>query len=73
MNFRSNYMVLRNTVASLQVELQRANTELEETRKTLAEERMNILPTCDKVDSNKSKISRSKMHLQNRSASSKNK
>uniref|UniRef100_A0ACD5ZBP6 Uncharacterized protein n=1 Tax=Avena sativa TaxID=4498 RepID=A0ACD5ZBP6_AVESA len=33
---------------------------------------MNILPTCDKVDSNKSKISRSKMHLQNRSVSSKN-
>ncbi|KAM0873137.1 hypothetical protein ACQ4PT_038272 [Festuca glaucescens] len=62
----------QNTVASLQVELQRANAELDETRKTLAEERMNILPTCDKVDSNKSKISRSKMHLQNRSVSSKN-
>uniref|UniRef100_A0ACD5YVU6 Uncharacterized protein n=1 Tax=Avena sativa TaxID=4498 RepID=A0ACD5YVU6_AVESA len=62
----------QNTVASLQVELQRANKELEETRKTLAEERMNILPTCDKADSNKSKISRSKMHLQNRSVSSKN-
>ncbi|KAM0862210.1 hypothetical protein ACQ4PT_045414 [Festuca glaucescens] len=61
----------QNTVASLQVELQRANTELEETRKTLAEERMNNLPTCE-VDSNKSKISRSKMHLQNRSVSSTN-
>jgi myosin heavy subunit len=62
----------QNTAASLEVELQRANTELEETRKTLAEERMNILPTCDKVDSNKSKISRSKRHLHNRSVSSKN-
>ncbi|KAF7089697.1 hypothetical protein CFC21_092600 [Triticum aestivum] len=63
----------RNTVTSLQVELQRANTELEEKRKTLAEERMNILPTCDKIGSNKSKISRSKVHLQNRSLSSKDK
>ncbi|KAM3241817.1 hypothetical protein ACQJBY_054515 [Aegilops geniculata] len=63
----------RNTVTSLQVELQRANTELEETRKTLAEERMNILPTCDKIGSNKSKISRSKVHLQNRTLSSKDK
>ncbi|KAK1617705.1 hypothetical protein QYE76_023222 [Lolium multiflorum] len=62
----------QNTVASLQVELQRANTELEETQKTLAEERMNILPTCDKVDSNKSKISRSKRHLQNRMSSKNN-
>ncbi|XP_044953619.1 uncharacterized protein LOC123403772 isoform X3 [Hordeum vulgare subsp. vulgare] len=62
-----------NTVASLQVELQRANTELEETRKTLAEERMNILPTCDKIGSNKSKTSRSKVHLRNRNLSSENK
>ena len=63
----------QNTVSSLQVELQRANAELEETRKTLAEERMNILPNCDKINSNRSKISRSKMHLQNRTVSSKNK
>ncbi|CAM0945520.1 unnamed protein product [Alopecurus aequalis] len=63
----------QNTVASLQVELQRANAELEEIRKTLAEERMNALPNCDKINSNKSKISRSKMHLQNRTVSSKNK
>ncbi|KAL6634626.1 hypothetical protein ACP70R_027297 [Stipagrostis hirtigluma subsp. patula] len=63
----------QNTVASLQVELQRANTELEQTRKTLAEERINILPTCNKIDSYKSTSARSKKHLQGGIISLKNK
>lgn len=63
----------QNTVASLQVELQTANTELEQTRTTLAEERNNILPTCDEMDSNKNRSSCSKMHVQSRSVSLKNK
>ncbi|KAL6899305.1 hypothetical protein ACP4OV_005963 [Aristida adscensionis] len=61
----------QNTVDSLQVELQRANTELEQTRKTLAEERINT--ACNKIDSDKSTSAHSKKHLQGGSISLKNK
>ncbi|KAG0533580.1 hypothetical protein BDA96_04G205200 [Sorghum bicolor] len=52
----------QNAMASLKVELQRANTELDLTRKTLADERINSLPTSNNVYSNKNASPRSKMH-----------
>jgi hypothetical protein len=63
----------QNSVATLQFELQRANTEIEKTRRILAEERINCFPTSKNMDSNKSISSRSKMNLQSRSMSLKNK
>ncbi|XP_062219440.1 uncharacterized protein LOC133919162 [Phragmites australis] len=63
----------QSTVASLQVELQRANTELEQTRKTLAEERTHSLSTCNKIDSNNNTSAHSKTHLQGGIMSLKNK
>jgi hypothetical protein len=55
----------QNAMASLKVELQRTNTELELTRKTLADERMNSLPTSNNVYyANKNFSPCSKIHLQ---------
>uniref|UniRef100_A0A0E0K1K4 Uncharacterized protein n=1 Tax=Oryza punctata TaxID=4537 RepID=A0A0E0K1K4_ORYPU len=63
----------QDTVASLQIELQRSNTELEQARSTLAEERRNNLRTCNKINSNKNSSSSSRKHLQGRvSSKSKN-
>jgi hypothetical protein len=54
----------QNAMALLKVELQRANAELDLTRKTLADERINSLPTSNNVYSNKNTSPRSKMHQQ---------
>ncbi|XP_066327784.1 uncharacterized protein [Miscanthus floridulus] len=54
----------QNAMASLKVELQRANTELDLTRKTLADERINSLPTSNNIYSNKNASPCSKMHQQ---------
>ncbi|KAL5212802.1 hypothetical protein ABZP36_023649 [Zizania latifolia] len=62
----------QDTVVSLQLELQRANTELEQTRRTKAEERKNNLCTCDKINSNKNSSTCSKKHLQDRVSKNKN-
>ncbi|KAJ1279701.1 hypothetical protein BS78_04G174900 [Paspalum vaginatum] len=51
-------------MALLKVELQGANAELELTRKTLANERINSLPTSNKVYSSKNTSPRSKIHQQ---------
>ncbi|CAL4887073.1 unnamed protein product [Urochloa decumbens] len=53
-----------NTMASLKVELQRSNNELEQTRKTLAEARISGLSTSNEADSNKDTSPRSKMYQQ---------
>ncbi|WVZ74870.1 hypothetical protein U9M48_022991 [Paspalum notatum var. saurae] len=52
----------QNAMASLKVELQGANTELELTRETLANERINSFPTSNKVYSSKNTSPRSKVH-----------
>lgn len=52
----------QNTMASLKVELHLANSELERTRKTLAEARINGLPTSKEADSNKDTSPRSEIH-----------
>ncbi|KAL5665732.1 hypothetical protein ACJX0J_025840, partial [Zea mays] len=54
----------QNAMASLKVELQRAITELELTKKTLADERINSLPTSNNVYSNKNGSPLSKIHQQ---------
>ncbi|RLN07351.1 uncharacterized protein C2845_PM11G09270 [Panicum miliaceum] len=54
----------QNTMASLKVELHQANNELEQTRKTLAEARINGPPTYKEADSNKDTSPRSKIHQQ---------
>ncbi|TVU29541.1 hypothetical protein EJB05_21111, partial [Eragrostis curvula] len=63
----------QNDVATLQTELQGANTELEQARKMLSEERINRLHTSKKIGSNKHTSSRLKMNLQSRSMSLNNK
>lgn len=54
----------QNAMASLKVQLQGANTELELTRKTLAEERINSLPTSNKVYSSSNSSPHSKINQQ---------
>lgn len=54
----------QKTMASLKVELHLANNELEQTRKTLAEARVNGLPTSKEADSNKDTSPRSEIHQQ---------
>ncbi|KAF8693583.1 hypothetical protein HU200_038986 [Digitaria exilis] len=63
----------QNTMASLKVELHRANNELEQTRKTLAEARINGLPTPNEADSNKDTSPHSKIHQQGGNTLLKNK
>ncbi|PAN06715.1 hypothetical protein PAHAL_1G283000 [Panicum hallii] len=63
----------QNTMASLKVELHQANDELEQTRRTLAEARINGLPTYKEADSNKDTSPRSKIHQQGGSILLKNK
>lgn len=53
-----------NIMASLKVDLDRANNELEQTRKSLAEARINGLPTSNEADSNKDTSPHSKIHQQ---------
>jgi hypothetical protein len=63
----------QNSVATLECDLEIANTELEKTRRTLAEERMNCFPTSKKTDSDKNTSPRCKMNLRSGSMSLKNK
>uniref|UniRef100_J3LE73 Flavin-containing monooxygenase n=1 Tax=Oryza brachyantha TaxID=4533 RepID=J3LE73_ORYBR len=59
----------QDTVASLQFELQRSNSELEQARSTLAEERRKDLRISDKISYNKNSSSASKKPLQDRLSS----
>lgn len=51
----------QNTIASLEVELQRANTELDQTRRTSAKENRNSLSTSQKTDNSEMSSHHSKM------------
>jgi len=63
----------QNIMASLKVELHQAHNELEQTRETLAEARINGLPTYKEADSNKDTSPRSKIHQQGENILLKNK
>ena len=63
----------QNIMASLKVELHQAHNELEQTRKTLVEARINGLPICKEADSNKDTSARSKIHQQGENILLKNK